>query len=274
MTPTCIPSITSNLDLEELLMTIGAQRAWLTEETYDRARIELALLRMERATGAHRGRPDPEQRARRIRQLQELIAAAAVGHEPPDDDVAEPGMVLTVHYEADDLTETFLMADRESSANVPQPHCAETGRTEARWPFRGFTRVIGRCGCRSAAFRRRAGVGPVVLGCHEDMRPMFPSRLGRHHHSISCHDRSCYDTGSTTIRTHARRSGHQTEVHVLNDRERKTLREVERQFLVENPEFTRSFATRAQRLERRHLDGRVSQDRDRGHGELTDDHRD
>ena len=42
---------------------------------------------------------------------------------------------------------------------------------------------------------------------------------------------------------------------MLNDHERKTLREVERQFLVEDPEFTRSFATRAQRLERRHLDG-------------------
>jgi hypothetical protein len=76
MTPTCIPSITSNLDLEELLMTIGAQRAWLTEETYDRARIELALLRMERATGAHRGHSDREQRELRIRQLQELIATA------------------------------------------------------------------------------------------------------------------------------------------------------------------------------------------------------
>jgi hypothetical protein len=42
---------------------------------------------------------------------------------------------------------------------------------------------------------------------------------------------------------------------VLNDHERRTLREVERQFVVEDPEFARSFATRAQRLERRHLDG-------------------
>jgi transcription elongation factor GreA len=97
-------------------MPINTQRVWLTEETYDRARIELALLRMERAMGAHRGRSDREQRARRIRQLQELISTAAVGHEPPDDGVAEPGMVLTVRYEADDLTETFLMADREESA--------------------------------------------------------------------------------------------------------------------------------------------------------------
>jgi transcription elongation factor GreA len=30
-------------------------------------------------------------------------------------------MVLTVHYEADDLTETFLMADREESASTGLP---------------------------------------------------------------------------------------------------------------------------------------------------------
>ena len=42
---------------------------------------------------------------------------------------------------------------------------------------------------------------------------------------------------------------------MLSDHERKTLREVERQFLAEDPEFTRSFDTRAQRLRRRHLDG-------------------
>ena len=85
-------------------MPIDAPRVWLTEETCDRARIELALLRMERATGTHRGHSDREQRALRIRQLHELIATAAVGHEPPDHDVAERGMVLTVCYEADDLT--------------------------------------------------------------------------------------------------------------------------------------------------------------------------
>ena len=41
---------------------------------------------------------------------------------------------------------------------------------------------------------------------------------------------------------------------MLNDHERKTLGEVERQFQVEDPEFTCSFDTRAQRLGRRHLD--------------------
>jgi transcription elongation factor GreA len=82
-------------------MPIDTQRVWLTEDTYDRARIELAMLRMERATGSHRGHIDPEQRAVRIRQLQELIAAPPSDMGRPDDGVAEPGMVLTVRYEAE-----------------------------------------------------------------------------------------------------------------------------------------------------------------------------
>jgi transcription elongation factor GreA len=103
-------------------MPVDTQRVWLTEQTYDRVRIELALLLAERAAAT-----DREQRELRIRQLQELISNAAVGHEPPDDGVAEPGMVLTVHYEAADLTETFLLADREESTHnedlpVYSPH--------------------------------------------------------------------------------------------------------------------------------------------------------
>ena len=94
-------------------MSIDTQRVWLTEETYDRARIELTRLRMERATGSRREYADEEQRARRMRELQDLISSAVVGHEPPNDGIAEPGMVLTVRYEADDLTDRFLLADRE-----------------------------------------------------------------------------------------------------------------------------------------------------------------
>lgn len=103
---------------EDRLMPVDMQRVWLTEQTLDRVRIELALLRMERATGSHRGHADREHRELRIRQLQELISNAAVGHEPPDDGVAEPGMVLTVRYEAVGLSETFLLADREEESTL------------------------------------------------------------------------------------------------------------------------------------------------------------
>lgn len=99
-------------------MTVDTQRVWLTEQTLDRVRVELARLQMERATGSHRGQNDPEHREQRIRQLHELITNAAVGHEPPDDGVAEPGMVLTVRYEAVGLSETFLLADREEEPTL------------------------------------------------------------------------------------------------------------------------------------------------------------
>ena len=94
-------------------MPIDSQRVWLTEESYDRARIELARLHMERATGSRREYTNEDQRARRIQQLQALLSTAAVGYEPPDDGIAEPGMVLTVRYEADGCTERFLMANCE-----------------------------------------------------------------------------------------------------------------------------------------------------------------
>ncbi|MHA6797674.1 hypothetical protein ACVGVM_29840 (plasmid) [Pseudonocardia bannensis] len=63
-------------------MPINTQRAW-TEQTYDRARVELALLLMERATGSRRVHNEPEQRELRIRQLQELLRNAAGGRERP-----------------------------------------------------------------------------------------------------------------------------------------------------------------------------------------------
>ncbi len=96
-------------------MPIETQRAWLTEETYDRARIELELLLMQRATGSFIEYGDEEQCARRIRQLQKILSRAVVGYEPPDDGIAEPGMVLTVRYEADGHTARFLLADREEA---------------------------------------------------------------------------------------------------------------------------------------------------------------
>jgi transcription elongation factor GreA len=105
-------------------MPIDTQRAWLTQQAYDRARIELAQLLVERATGGHAERSDRERRALRIRHLQELISTATVGHEPPDDDIAEPGMVLTVRYEVDGLVETFLLADREADIDDALPICS------------------------------------------------------------------------------------------------------------------------------------------------------
>ncbi|MDN5859193.1 MAG: GreA/GreB family elongation factor [Pseudonocardia sp.] len=98
-------------------MTVDTQRIWLTEPTLDRIRAELALLQTGR-DGSFRGQDDPQRRELRIRHLHDLIQSAAVGHEPPDDGIAEPGMVLTVRYEATGTCESFLLADREEETTL------------------------------------------------------------------------------------------------------------------------------------------------------------
>ena len=59
-------------------MPIGTQRAWLTEETDERARIELAELLTRRDAGSFVERGDKEQCARKIRRLQELLGDASL----------------------------------------------------------------------------------------------------------------------------------------------------------------------------------------------------
>lgn len=94
-------------------MSLNMSQAWLTRDAFDRVKCELAALINERHAA-----DDDDARMRRklrIRQLQELVQNVLL-HEPADDGVAEPGMVVTVRYDGEDVTETFLIADREESA--------------------------------------------------------------------------------------------------------------------------------------------------------------
>jgi transcription elongation factor GreA len=113
--------------IEEHTVT-ETQQVWLTQDAYERLTDELAELlrqrseyaREEAASGVRERDADDErhlaeqrERNQRIRKLQELLQNPAVGQEPPDDGIAEPGMVLTVRYEGDAETETFLLAGRD-----------------------------------------------------------------------------------------------------------------------------------------------------------------
>jgi transcription elongation factor GreA len=51
-------------------------------------------------------------RQARIRHIQDLLANAVAGEDPPDDGLAEPGMVLTVRYDDTGEIETFLLGVR------------------------------------------------------------------------------------------------------------------------------------------------------------------
>lgn len=95
------------------------RRVWLTPEAHDRLRAELAALLAPptpraAADDAEHVTTARHQREARIRQLQDLLSGAVVGEDPPDDGVAEPGMVLTVRYDDTGETETFLLGVREA----------------------------------------------------------------------------------------------------------------------------------------------------------------
>jgi transcription elongation GreA/GreB family factor len=100
----------------------STQRVWLTPEAHDRLQAELTSLLAPRPTTSPEdptsANPDSavdtaRRRAARVRELQELLAKAVVGEDPPNDGVAEPGMVLTVRYDDTADEETFLLGLRD-----------------------------------------------------------------------------------------------------------------------------------------------------------------
>ena len=90
------------------------QRVWMTQQTRDRLEAELAELAEPRPS-ANGADEFTEQQARqaRIHQIHDLLANAVVGEDPPNDGVAEPGMVLTVRYDDSGENETFLLGVRD-----------------------------------------------------------------------------------------------------------------------------------------------------------------
>jgi transcription elongation factor GreA len=116
---------------KELVTMSETQVTWLTQEAHDRLKHELDELIEGRSAmaakinasreegdlkengGYQAAREEQGQQEARIRQLQELLRNAKVGEAPPNDGIAEPGMVLTVRYSDDAETEKFLLATRE-----------------------------------------------------------------------------------------------------------------------------------------------------------------
>ncbi|MDA0565703.1 GreA/GreB family elongation factor [Streptomonospora sp. S1-112] len=99
---------------------MASTRHWLTPATHDRLRRELDYLSGpagDPAGAAEFGSyPDETARKARVARIQELLKDAVVGEAPPDDGVAEPGMVLTVDYGDGGEPETFLLGVRDRAA--------------------------------------------------------------------------------------------------------------------------------------------------------------
>jgi transcription elongation GreA/GreB family factor len=92
----------------------------MTRQAYARLRTELAALQSRPNIEVPDDFMDYDDnlfatytaRQARIRQIQDLLANAVVGEDPPDDGVAEAGMVLTVRYDDTGEIETFLLGVR------------------------------------------------------------------------------------------------------------------------------------------------------------------
>jgi transcription elongation factor GreA len=115
---------------------------WLTREAFDRLKAELDNLIENRSAisaeisarreegdlrengGYHAAREEQGKQEARIRQLQELLRTAQVGEAPRHAGMAGPGMVVTVRFEDDEESETFLIGSREETAAALEVYSA------------------------------------------------------------------------------------------------------------------------------------------------------
>lgn len=87
------------------------EHIWLTPEAQRRLQTELAALRVP---AAEDDIDAARRRSARIREIQMLLANAVVGEDPPNDGIAEPGMVLTIRYDDTTEEEVFLLGLRDA----------------------------------------------------------------------------------------------------------------------------------------------------------------
>ena len=114
-------------------MSAPSTTTWLTQEAYDRLSRELQELIDNRPAmakeindrreegdlkengGYHAAREEQGKQEGRIAQLEAMLRTAKVGEAPADDGTAGPGKVVTVRFEDDDDTESFLIGSREEA---------------------------------------------------------------------------------------------------------------------------------------------------------------
>lgn len=118
------------------MSTESSATSWLTQEAFDRLSKELAELVANRPAmaqeindrreegdlkengGYHAAREEQGKQEGRIMQLTQLLRDAKVGEAPTTSGQAGPGMVVTVRFDGDDDTETFLIGSREESGTT------------------------------------------------------------------------------------------------------------------------------------------------------------
>ena len=94
----------------------STERIWMTRQQHTRLRNKLNALRSRLIVEVPDDFMDYDANRialqRRIRAIQNLLTKAVVGENRAGDPIAEPGMVLTIRYDATGETETFLLGRR------------------------------------------------------------------------------------------------------------------------------------------------------------------
>jgi transcription elongation factor GreA len=99
-------------------MTTTTPRVWISTQAHERLHRELDTLHFLFSAGIADEDTDDNVAAvrraweTRIQQIHDLLINAVVGEDPPDDGIAEPGMVVTIRYDATGDTDTFLLGVR------------------------------------------------------------------------------------------------------------------------------------------------------------------
>jgi transcription elongation factor GreA len=117
---------------------------WLTQEAFDRLKGQLDALIAARPDiaaeinarreegdlrengGYHAAKEEQGKQEARIRQLEDLLRNARVGQAPMKNGVAGPGMVVTVRFEDEDETESFLIGSREEAGGDLEVYSAQS----------------------------------------------------------------------------------------------------------------------------------------------------
>lgn len=105
---------------------------WVTQEAYARLQEELDHLRgdvraditakiaaardegdLKENGGYHAAREEQGKNEARITQLEDRLRRAQIGDKPADDGLVEAGMKVTIRFDGDTDTETFLLGSRE-----------------------------------------------------------------------------------------------------------------------------------------------------------------
>lgn len=89
-------------------------RVWISPQAESRLQRELGTLRFLFSAGIEDGSDENTIAVRRawekrIQQIHDLLINAVVGENPPNEGIAEPGMVVTIRYDATGDTDTFLL---------------------------------------------------------------------------------------------------------------------------------------------------------------------